>query len=139
MDIRWIQRFYNFTRALTQLGKFIQKQNLNELEEQGLIQSFEYNHELAWKTLKDLLISRGYTDIFGSKDTTREAFSLGLLGDTPDDGEIWMEMIKSRNLTSHTYDEEVTKKIVSSVINDFYPAFLILHEKLLKLANNEKK
>lgn len=51
-DIRWIQRLQNWNRALAQLTKFMQRAELNELEEQGLIQSFEYNHELAWKTQK---------------------------------------------------------------------------------------
>ena len=44
-DIRWIQRFRNFNKALIQLQKFIDKKSLNELEEQGLIKSFEYTYE----------------------------------------------------------------------------------------------
>lgn len=55
MDIRWVQRFANYKRALSQLEKFIAKGQLNELEEQGLIQAFEYPHELAWNVLRDYL------------------------------------------------------------------------------------
>lgn len=62
-DIRWIQRFNNFSKALNQLTKFIEKGELNELERQGLIQSFEYNYELAWTTLKDYFESQGETNI----------------------------------------------------------------------------
>ena len=95
-DIRWQQRFSNYKKAvgkLTYAVKLAEERGLNELEQQGLIQAFEYTHELAWNTLKDFLELRGVKNIYGSKDTTREAFSLGLIND----GEIWMDMVKSRN------------------------------------------
>ena len=57
-DIRWQQRFNHFKKAMSQLTKFMQKTELNELEEQGLIQVFEYTHDLAWKTQKDFLEQR---------------------------------------------------------------------------------
>ena len=88
-DVRWQQRFNNYQKALAQLTKFIQHKSLNDLEEQGLIQSFEYTHELAWKTLADFIKSKGSVEIYGSKDATREAFALELI----DDGAIWMDMI----------------------------------------------
>jgi nucleotidyltransferase substrate binding protein (TIGR01987 family) len=90
LDIRWQQRFANYQKAVAQLSKFIAKGELNELEEQGLIQCFEYTHELAWKTLKDFLENSGVSNMFGSKDVSREAFKLGLI----DEGDVWMAMIK---------------------------------------------
>lgn len=129
-DIRWKQRFKNYQKALSQLSKFIQKKDLNELEEQGLIQSFEYTHELAWKTLADFIKDSGNNDIFGSKDTTREAFNLGLISN----GEIWMDMIISRNMTSHTYNEETTIKIISAIKNNYHKKFQELEKKLLGLS-----
>ena len=62
-DIRWKQRLSNWNRALAQLSRFMEREELNELEEQGLIQSFEYNHELAWKTQKDYLEDQGYEEL----------------------------------------------------------------------------
>jgi len=59
-DIRWLQRFSNFIKALSQLERFVQKEDLNEMEEQGLIKSFEYTYELAWKTLQDLMKEKGF-------------------------------------------------------------------------------
>ena len=112
-DIRWKQRFQNYCRALDQLTRFLDRDELNELEEQGLIQSFEYNHELAWNTLKDFLEERGVENLYGSKDTSREAFKAGLLGDREEDGKIWMKMIDSRNLTSHTYNKETAQEIIN--------------------------
>jgi nucleotidyltransferase substrate binding protein (TIGR01987 family) len=129
-DIRWIQRLDNWTKALAQLNRFMERQELNELEEQGLIQCFEYNHELAWKTQKDFLEAQGVGDLFGSKTVAREAFAAGLI----DDGKVWMDMIESRNLTSHTYNEETTQKIVADITDRYYDAFCTLHRKLTELA-----
>ncbi|MFH0939507.1 MAG: nucleotidyltransferase substrate binding protein [Planctomycetota bacterium] len=125
-DIRWIQRFNHFSKALSQLTKFIEKGALNELEEQGIIQAFEYTHELAWNTLKDFLESRGAQNLYGSKDVTREAFKRGLI----ENGEAWMEMIKSRNLSSHTYNEDIARKISSDIITSFFSEFIALKAKL---------
>lgn len=115
-DIRWIQRLTHFRRALEKLRDAVQlakQRPLSELEQQGLIQAFAYTHELAWKTLKDFLESRGVRNLYGSRDTTREAFKQGLL----ENGEVWMKMIESRNLTSHTYNESVAQQVVDAVLH----------------------
>lgn len=57
-DIRWIQRFNNFKLAFAQLSEAItlfKSRELSLIEKQGLIQSFEFTHELSWKVLKDYL------------------------------------------------------------------------------------
>ncbi len=126
-DIRWEQRFSNYQKALRQLRKFIDKHNeLSDLEKQGLVKAFEYTYELAWTTLKDFLEFSGQRDIYGSRDATRKAFELGLI----DDGESWMDMLQSRNLTSHTYNEEVAEAICRSVVDMYFPLFCRLEEKL---------
>jgi nucleotidyltransferase substrate binding protein (TIGR01987 family) len=131
-NIRWEQRFENFNRALSQLKVGIilmNERQLTMLEEQGLIQAFEYNHELAWNVLKDYLEEYGgHTGLIGSRDTTREAFKRGLI----EDGECWMNMIKSRNLSSHTYDEETAKKLISLIAN-YFEAFTKLQDKMNSL------
>ena len=132
IDVRWQQRFTNYQKALVQLRKFMEKGVLNEFEEQGLIQCFEYTHELAWKTLKDFLANKGNTTIFGSKDATREAFKLDLI----DDGEIWMTMIQDRNQASHTYNTDTTKTIVQNISQRFFKSFIALENKLLTLKND---
>lgn len=132
-DIRWIQRFSNYCKALAQLAKFIAKGDLNELEKQGLIQCFEYTYELAWNTLKDFYENQAVTDIQGSKDAIRLAFKRGLI----DNGEAWMNMIKSRTLTSHTYNEDLADEIVSAILNSYYQEFVELQKKLGALAEKE--
>ncbi len=131
-NARWIQRFSNYEKAFLQLKDAISLANqrkLSNLEEQGLIQSFEYTHELAWKCLKDFIQSRGNAQIYGSKDATREAFKLGLIKN----GEIWMSMIKSRNLSSHIYDEAEVKKIVKLIIKEYFSEFELLKDRLSQL------
>ncbi|MDP3589000.1 MAG: nucleotidyltransferase substrate binding protein [Methylobacter sp.] len=132
-EIRWIQRFNNFSKALAQLAKFIAKGDLNELEKQGLIQCFEYTYELAWNTLKVFYENQAETDIQGSKDAIRLAFKRGLI----DNGEAWMSMIKSRTLTSLTYNEDLADQIVTVILNSYYQEFVELQEKLKALAENE--
>jgi nucleotidyltransferase substrate binding protein (TIGR01987 family) len=131
-DIRWLQRFSNYEKALNQLRNAVQlakKRELSELEQQGMIQSFEYTHELAWKTLKDFLEDKGYKDIYGSKDTIRLAFKTGLI----QNGEIWMDMIVNRNQTSHTYNEETSQKIVNNIKKKYFVEFQALQAKFNEL------
>ncbi len=132
-DIRWIQRFDNFCKALAQMTKFMEKGELNELEEQGLIKSFEYTFELGWKTLKDLLDYQGLEGLIGSRDAIREAFKQGLLG-SEEDGQVWMDMIKSRNLAAHAYDEAKMKMIVGAIEQRYFQQFLALKDRLQVLS-----
>lgn len=138
MDVRWHQRFDNYRKALSQLNEAIEIMNekqLSNLEKQGVIQSFEYTHELAWKTLKDFLLSRGTVDLFGSRDVVRESFQLGLI----ENGEIWMEMIKSRNLTSHTYNEATADEIITLIHDHYFSEFVLLKDKLLSQQEKESE
>jgi len=131
VDTRWQQRFENFRRALLQLHKAValsEERPLSDLERQGLIQAFEFTHELSWKTLKDFLTARGVAELYGSKDTTREAFSQGLIRD----GELWMAMIRHRNLSTHTYDESTIQQILSAVTQGYIHAFTDLQAALLE-------
>jgi nucleotidyltransferase substrate binding protein (TIGR01987 family) len=132
IDIRWRQRYNNFSKALSQLQKFIDKgKDLNELEEQGLIQAFEYNFELSWNLIKDYYAFQGVTDIQGSRDAFRLAFNRGLIKD----GENWMKMIESRVKTSHTYNEETAEEIASAILNTYFFLFLELRSAMDKLIN----
>ncbi len=138
-DIRWVQRFNNFVKAFYELKNAIDEsknRELSKLERQGVIQCFEYTHELAWNVLKDFLTEQGVLNLIGSKDSTRAAFKSGLVLD----GETWMNMIRARNLTSHTYDEYYALEVYNQIRNDFYPAFLQFADKFseLKLKSESK-
>lgn len=132
-DIRWKQRYSNYTRAfqsLTEAVELSQQRALSSLEQQGLIQSFEFTHELAWKMLKDYLEFQGITNIVGSRDASRIAFQNELI----QDGEVWMQMIAARNQTLHTYNIEVAHAVVESILIQFYSALNQLANKFGDLA-----
>lgn len=121
-DLRWQQRLANYAKALEQLGGAVstsQQRPLSELEKQGLIQAFEFTHDLAWNVMKDYFSYQGTPDITGSRDAVREAFQKGLV----EDGDGWMEMIKSRNQTSHTYQQKIADEIAGNIIERYYPLF----------------
>ena len=136
-DSRWIQRFDNYGRALKTLrnaAELATQRPLSELEQQGLIQGFEFTHELAWNLLKDFLEAQGIAGLIGSRDAIRTAFKNGLL----EDGETWMEMIKARNLSSHTYQLELAQRIATDILTRFYPAFVALELKMQSMLDREQ-
>ncbi len=135
-DIRWVQRFQNFKKAFHQLSDaagLAQQRGLSELEQQGFIQAFEFTHELAWNTLKDFLEGRGTANLFGSKDATRQAFAAGLI----ENGGVWMEMIQSRNQSTHTYDGKTAEAIAKAIISGYLPEFEKFQKKFMELEREE--
>lgn len=124
-DIRWQQRLRNYALALQQLTDAAQLANqrpLTPLEQQGLIQAFKFTHELAWNVMKDYFYWQGNAGLTGSRDATREAFSKALV----DDGEGWMEMIKSRNQSPHTYNQQIAELITRR----YHPLYLAFAKKM---------
>lgn len=131
-DIRWKQRFNNYIKAFQTLVEAVElakTRELSKLEEQGLIQSFEFTHELAWNVLKDYLEDKGIAGLVGSKDATRSAFKNGLI----EQGEDWMKMIEARNKTSHTYNPNIAREVVEDVLERFFPAFESMAKKFTEL------
>ncbi|MEO5353983.1 MAG: nucleotidyltransferase substrate binding protein [Magnetococcus sp. XQGC-1] len=121
-DVRWKQRFNNYGKAMQTLVDAValaQQRPLSPLEQQGLIQSFAFTHELGWNVLKDYLEEKGITGLIGSRDATRAAFKNGLI----EEGEAWMEMIGARNQTTHTYNLATAQAVVEAILERFYPAF----------------
>lgn len=126
--IRWKQRFSNFKKTFNQLEKFLKKGTLNDLEEQGLIQAFEYTYELAWKTLQDLLHDKGFKNIFGPKPVIRKSFNIGLI----DYGKGWLVMHDSRNMATHTYEQSIAQIIGNDIRKSFFGLFKSLKSRLEK-------
>ena len=130
-DIRWKQRLSSYKKALAVLRGAValsKERDLTELEQQGLIQSFEFTHELSWKLLKDFLAYQGVSGIVGSRDAVRSAYNQSLISNA----DVWMEMIESRNLTSYTYNDETARDIVRKICQDYEPLFEELMETMGK-------
>ena len=130
-ELRWKQRFVNFEKALGQFTKAIDEYGDNPLDiiKEGIIQRFEFTHELAWNVLKDYLEYDGNKNMTGSRSATREAFNKGLI----EEGQVWMDMIDSRNATVHTYHENVLETEYHKIVEKYHPLFLKLDEKMKTL------
>lgn len=131
MDIRWKQRFENYQKAFGQLKSAIEDNGVNPIDiiKEGILQRFEFTHELAWKVMKDYLEFEGIQNITGSRSATREAFNLGLI----QKGQIWMDMIESRNKTVHTYNQDVLIVEFKKVVEDYFVLFEAFEEKMKSL------
>jgi len=130
-EIRRIQRFQTYQQVFKQLESAVllsKTRRLSDLEQQGLIQSFEYTHELAWNLLKDYLEYQGVGagTLIGSRDATREAFQNSLISD----GNSWMDMILSRNKSSHTYNKGVANEIAQKITQVYFPLFSDLEKEM---------
>jgi len=124
-DIRWKQRFQNFSRALNLLRLAFNEHSyteLNQLEQEGAIQRFEYTWELAWKTVKDFLEYNGVPipQPAGSRNVFKEA-AASFFEDAQIDGAIFIEMLETRNELSHTYDFEKFKIALEIIQNRYLP------------------
>jgi nucleotidyltransferase substrate binding protein (TIGR01987 family) len=151
-DIRWEQRFSNFNKALSKLEESVEyiKHNfladedeldsndlghvVDELIKEGLIQRFEYTHELAWNVMKDYALFQGNSTVGGSRDATREAYKLQII----DNADTWMDMIQSRNKTSHTYNESIANEIFGKIINDYFPLFSNFRKRMEEKRSGEQ-
>jgi nucleotidyltransferase substrate binding protein (TIGR01987 family) len=120
-DTRWKQRFSNYEKALAQLTDAIEtyRDTENDLIKEGIIQRFEFTHELAWKVMKDFLEYEGYVNITGSRTATREMYNKDLL----ENGQEWMNMIESRNETVHTYQEKILNEEYIKIVTIYYSLF----------------
>lgn len=131
-DIRWKQRFVNFTNAFSHLKDAIallEERELSRLELQGLLKAYEFTYELGWNVLKDFLNAKGIHGIVGSRDAVRHAFNNDLI----DDGDTWIEMVNDRNVLSHVYDEELALRIASDIKNRYLQVFEQLIETMQSL------
>ena len=128
-DIRWKQRLQNYKKALATLKNATElaaARELTDLEKQGTIQGFEFTFELAWNVMKDYLEEQGITGIIGSKGAVRQAFNKGLI----EDGQVWMDMIKDRNLAAHSYDEETAKELIVAITDNYCRQLNLFAEKM---------
>jgi nucleotidyltransferase substrate binding protein (TIGR01987 family) len=127
-DIRWKQRFENFQNALMQLEEGIAYYESNPINivKEGIIQRFEFTHELSWKVMKDFLEYEGFIGVVGSRSATREAFNKNLISN----GQEWMNMIESRNDTVHTYNPNILDTEFSKIISIYFELFKDFQNKM---------
>ena len=131
---KWLERLSTFKNAIARMAEVVElskQRTLNQFERDSLIKRFEFTYEMAWKLMMSFEKENGVTELLGSKDVVRTAFSMSLI----DNGEAWLEMIDDRNKTSHLYDEEMAADIIDDIIHTYNPLFVELQNKMDEIAN----
>lgn len=126
-DIRWKQRFMNFKKSYSLLDKYIGEPIKTDLERAGIIQLFEISFELSWKLMKDYLDAQEF-NVKSPREAIKQAFQIGLI----EDGHVWLDALSDRNLTVHTYDEVLAKKMLEDIRDTYFPQLRELYHKLNK-------
>lgn len=138
-EIRWHYRFQNFSRAFGRLQDAFKEgaEALNELEQEGVIQRFEYTFELAWNTLKDRLEHDGIVlSPVTPRAVIRRAFQAKLISK----GEQWIDMLGDRNRMSHTYDSATFAAIIEEIDRSYLERLDELHGRLSReIAEQESR
>jgi len=123
-DVRYMQRFENFEKSFLLLKDAISIVKPSITEKAGGIQFFETTFELSWKLMKDYLGFLGY-EVNSPRAAIKQSFSINLL----DDGGAWLDALIDRNLTVHTYDENMANEAYQKIKKDY---FLLLEALYIK-------
>jgi len=119
VDVSWLE----YERALAALDEALQAPKTS-LNRDATIQRFEFCVELAWKTCKKAL----GTSSTAPKVVIREMAQQKLI-ESPEE---WFDYLEARNLSSHTYKEELAEKVYA-VAQKFLPRALGLLQKIKKI------
>ncbi len=125
-DVRWKQRFQNFEKMLGFLENAMKIKEPDMVQKAGLIQFFEISFELSWNVMKEYLEAQGIMGMRSPRDTIKKAFEVELITD----GHTWLQTLQNRNLTSHTYNEEMAEEVVQEIETVYYPILQNLYERL---------
>lgn len=121
----------NYRNALARLHEAIEEEQSTKslAVRDGAIKRFEFTAELAWKTVREYLLSEGVIDINSPKRVMREAF----INNIVEDGEGWIQILDDRNSTAHIYDEEDAEEVYQRITSRHIILFDELSEKLSHL------
>ncbi len=121
-------KYNSFSKAVDRLEESLKRDISDELVIDAVIQRFEFTYELAWKLLKLHLSFNGIAEVRSPRETFKESFASGIIKE----GNVWIEMLDDRNITSHTYDEEEAQKIYEKIKNKYFILFKTLRDSLSK-------
>jgi nucleotidyltransferase substrate binding protein (TIGR01987 family) len=121
-DVRWKQRYSNYTKALLLLENALKIEQPDIVQKAGIIQFFEMCCELSWKVLKDYLEEQGFNDVNTPRNAIKKAFEIGII----ENGHAWMDLLVDRNLSVHTYDEEKATDLELLISSKYFSLFIAL-------------
>jgi nucleotidyltransferase substrate binding protein (TIGR01987 family) len=110
----------NLERAFGELESYLALPVRHARDKAGLIQGFEFTFELFWKTFQKLAPEAGL-DASSPREALAAGVSLHFIA--LDESPHWAQMLRDRNLTSHTYNANVADEILARLLNDYVNCF----------------
>ena len=120
------EKYENYNKALEKLKNALERDESDELVLDAVIQRFEFTYELSWKLMKLYLSYSGIAGVRTPRAAFKEAFAAGMIKE----GDVWIDMLDDRILTSHTYDESEARNIYSKIKTKYVVAFDDLRESI---------
>ena len=114
------QMLVNLDRAMAELESYAALPIVHRRDKAGLIQAFEFTFELFWKTFQKLAPEAGL-----EAASPRESLAAGVklhLIEVGESGD-WSQMLRDRNMTSHTYNAAVADEILERLLSRYLPRF----------------
>lgn len=107
---------------------------IEDIIKDGLIQRFEYTHELACRVMQDYTADQVDYSMANCENTIQEGLRLRLITDGP----LWIDMLTTREKTLKSFHEEVATDIYNRILGDYYYAFLDFRD-LMKIKMEASK
>ena len=120
------EKYDNYSKVLNRLAEALKREDSDELILDAVIQRFEFTYELSWKLLKSYLEYNGIGDVRTPREAFKEAFAAGIIKE----GELWIDMLNDRNLTTHTYDEKDARHIYEKIKHKHFAILNTLKDSL---------
>lgn len=124
-----MKHFENFSKSLEIILRAEKEKALSdEIYQMGVIGQFNLTFELSWKAIKEILQFHGVGNFkTGSpREILKSAYEINFLND----GEIWLDMLNSRNSIVHIYDKNAAIELVEKIFDNYITAFVNLRELL---------
>ncbi|MBR3419716.1 MAG: HI0074 family nucleotidyltransferase substrate-binding subunit [Oscillospiraceae bacterium] len=122
-----MKKYDNFIRSLSALQRAnFEQADYDEIYRTGVVGQFNLTFELAWKCLQSVLQMHSVAG--AETGSPREILKLGYQMNFLQDADVWLLMLKKRNLSVHIYDEEQIDELIILIRDSFVPAFLALAE-----------
>ena len=136
-----MKKIDNFSRCLDVLkGANVQKARQDEIYRMGLIGQFHLSFELGWKALQAVLLGPGVQE--AATGSPREIFRLGYRVGFLREETVWLDMLRSRNLSVHVYNEAEANELAARVLSSYLPALegllAVLEEKAVEIEAPEQ-
>ncbi|MGF0066203.1 nucleotidyltransferase [Roseburia sp. MUC/MUC-530-WT-4D] len=130
-----MKKFDQYSRHLQVLCRAEQEDITNEFIISGIIDKFYIQFELGWKVLKELLRYEGANQT--ATGSPREIIKTAYAYFDFIEENIWLEMLRDRNDTTHIYNEEAAQQLVKKILHRYIGVFVTLEQHIRERYENE--